>query len=415
MSDREKMLAAAVGLLIAMWGGNWAWQNYSQWQQSAATRQINAATDLQSAQFELSKARAAVKKLRAWREKSLPASVAVAQSQYRAWLVEQLQAANLEIADVSPRSTGQQSAAYQALGYDVEATGKLAGVVEFLDTFYRSDQLHKIGSLRLAPQNDAKELRITLNIEALVVRGTDRNEGLSDGVADRLILDTAEEYVERISKRNPFVAYTPRPAPKPKVVERPRPKPTQKPEFNHAEHARLTGVVSDGEEFQAWVTVQTLGERLYLRTGDDVDIGQFKGTVVDVFEKELLVDTDEGVISVRVGREIDRWQKAHVHSCGQLASFCQLPPGCGTISYLRIPSSRSEKCWWRLLNFTDYSGSNDSVIRRVGLRGVAAPANAVQTPLVCGQVGTWKAKASTIAVELDCGWPRLRSPLLALG
>ncbi len=304
MSDREKMLATVVGLLIALWGGNWAWKNYSQWQQSATTKQINAATDLQSAQFELSKARAAVNKLRAWREQSLPASVAVAQSQYRAWLVEQLQAADLEVADVSPRPTGQQSPAYRALGYEVDASGKLAGVVEFLDTFYRSDQLHKISFLRLAPQNDGNELRVTLNVEALVVGGTDRTDGLSDGVADRLNLDTAEQYVERISKRNPFVAYTPRPAPKPKVVERPRPKPTPKPEFNHAEHARLTGVVSDGEEFQAWVTIQTLGERLYLRTGDDVDIGRFKGTVVDVFEKELLVDTDEGVISVRVGEKL---------------------------------------------------------------------------------------------------------------
>lgn len=309
MSDREKMLAAAVGLLIAIWGGNWAWQNYSDWQQSATTQQINAATDLQSAQFELSKARAAVNQLRTWRKKSLPASVTVAQSQYRAWLVDQLQAADLEVADVIPRPTGQQSPAYQALGYEVTASGNLAGVVKFLDTFYRSDQLHKIGVLALVPQDGADELGITLTIEALVVRGTDRKDGLSDGVADRPKLGTADEYVERISKRNPFVAYTPRPAPKPKVVERPRPKPAPKPEFNHAEHARLTGVVSDGDAYQAWVTIQTLGERLYLRTGDDVDIGQFKGTVVDVLEKELWVDTAEGVISVRVGEKLTDGKK----------------------------------------------------------------------------------------------------------
>lgn len=304
MNDREKKLAAAVGLLVALWVGNWGWQKYSDMHRAALAKRSNAATDLQAALFDLQKTRAAVKELRQWREKSLPSNVAVAQSQYRAWLVERLQEAGLSVADVNPRRSNQQSTAFQALAYEVEATGKLDGVVRFMDSFYRSDQLHKIANLRLTPLAEGGQLRMAVTVEALVVNGTEREEGLASGTSDRLQLASADEYLERIVGRDPFVAYEPPPPPRPKVVERPQPKPAPKPEFNHAEHAKLTGVVSVGDDYQAWVTVQTLGERLYLRKGDDVKVGQFEGTVVDVYEKELVIETDAGVLAFRVGDKL---------------------------------------------------------------------------------------------------------------
>lgn len=304
MNDREKKLALAVGVLVALWVGNWGWQKYSDMYRVASAKQSNAAADLQTALFDLQKTRAAVKDLRQWREKSLPSNVAVAQSQYRAWLVERLQNAGLSVADVTPRRSNQQSTAYQALAYEVEATGKLDGVVRFMDSFYRSDQLHKIANLRLTPLAEGNQLRLGVTVEALVVNGTKREEGLATGTSDRLELASADDYVERIVKRNPFVPYEPPPPPRPKVVERPQPKPVPKPEFNHAEHAKLTGVVSVGDDYQAWVTVQTLGERLYLRKGDQVKVGQFEGTVVDVYEKELVIETDTGVLAFRVGDKL---------------------------------------------------------------------------------------------------------------
>src|SRR5690606_3059483 len=109
---------------------------------------------------------------------------------------------------------------------------------------------------------------------------------------------------DRIVGRDPFVAYkkpVPKPEPRPVVVREERPRPAPRPEFNHAEHAKLTGVVSVGDDYQAWVTVQTLGDKLYLRKGDPVKVGLFEGTVIDVLEKELVVETEAGVTVIRVG------------------------------------------------------------------------------------------------------------------
>lgn len=306
MSDREKKLTAAVVLMVGLWLGNWGWQKYSAWKQAAIAQQSTAASNAQTAFLERQQARVAVNKLGAWREMSLPANPTVAQSQYRAWLIESLQQARLDVDDVNPRRTGQRSDAYEALSYVVTADGPLDAVVRFLTSFYQSDQLHKITTLSLIPMEGSGTLRVSLTVEALVVAGAERKSGLAQGTAERLKLASADEYVERIVARNPFVAYKPPPPPRPdppKVVRKDPPKPS-KPRFNHAEHAKLTGVVSVGDDYQAWVWVQTLDERLFLRKGDEVKVGLFEGTVLDIYQKELLVETDDGVLAFRVGDKL---------------------------------------------------------------------------------------------------------------
>lgn len=298
MSDREKKLGAAVALLVLLWGGNWTWQKYSAWRDDAIARASSAETGSQTAFTEWRQALNQVSKLRDWREQSLPGNLQVAQSEYRGWLIEQLQEARLDVDDVVPQRTGQRSSAYQAISYQVTADGRADAVVRFLDSFYRSDQLHKISSLTLTPVG-SRNVHVMLTVEALMVEGVARKSGLHEGESDRLALASADEYIDRIVDRNPFVAYEPPPPPRkdpPRVVrEEPREEP---PKFNHAEYAKLTGVVSVGDDYQAWVTVDTLGERLFLRAGDDIEVGLFKGKVVRVVEQQLVVETEDGSIVV---------------------------------------------------------------------------------------------------------------------
>ena len=306
MSDREKKLTALVALVLSLWLGNWGWQKYSTWRQAATGRRTSSDSAAQEARLELIQAKQVAARLRNYRERSLPSNPAVAQSQYRAWLVEQLQDTKLEVDDVSPRRSGQRTTAYEPLSYVVTASGKLESVVRFLDRFYRSDQLHKISALRMTPMSDDQRLRITLSVEALVVGGTERASGLASGTSDRLDQPSADEYVKRIVARNPFVAYEPPPPPRrepPKVV-RQAPRAPAKPRFNHAAHAKLTAVVGSKDDLEAWISIQTLGEQLRLRRGDEIEVGQFKGTVLDVYQQELLVETEQGVVAIRLGKTL---------------------------------------------------------------------------------------------------------------
>jgi len=300
MTPREKKLAGAVLLLFLLGGGSWAWTRYSDWSTQAHNSKDSAAAALQTALLDLQKSRASVRKLRDWREKSLPSNLNVAQSQYRAWLLEKLQEAKLNIDDVAPTGGGQRSDAFQSLTFTVNADGKLSAVVKFLDSFYRSDQLHKIGVLRLNPIAGEDNLRVVLSIEALAVNGTTRDTGLAKGQSQRLALASADEYVERIDSRNPFVAYTPPAPPKPKVVSKPRPKPPEKPKFDDSKHAKVTAILG-GEELQAWVHLKTKGETLRVKEGDDLKVGLFEGKVLEVRPRQLVLETPEGVLAVDVG------------------------------------------------------------------------------------------------------------------
>ncbi|QDU55441.1 hypothetical protein [Aeoliella mucimassa] len=306
MNDREKKLAAAVGVIFALWGCYWGWNKYSDWKQTAQKSLTSAQNSLQEAELDKLKAEDAVKQLNEWRNQSLPADPAKAQAQYRGWLVEQLQDARLDVDNVTPRRVTGRSDAYEPVSYQVEATGKLDSVVKFLDTFYRSDLLHKISSLRLTPRDGSSELSVSLSVEALVVDGTERTEGLSEGTSDRLKLASSKEYLDRIVGRNPFAEYKDPPPKLPdRVVTTSQPEPRQpapKPSFNHAEFATVTGFVSDGDDYQAWVWAKTLeDERLRVKRGDAIEVGEFKGTVVDVFKQELVVETPEGLIAFRLG------------------------------------------------------------------------------------------------------------------
>lgn len=300
MTPREKKLAAAVIVLILLGGGSWAWKKYDEWASQARASRDSAAASLQTALLDQQKTRAAVRQLRGWRDKSLPSNTNIAQSEYRAWLLEKLQEAKLDIADVTPTGGGQRSDAFQSLNFTVNADGNLPAVVSFLDSFYRSDQLHKIGVLRLTPLPDSKQLRVVLNIEALVLEGTQRESGLADGKSDRLALESAEKYIDRINGRNLFVAYTPPTPPPAKVVVKEKPKPPEKPKFDDSKHAKVTAILG-GDELQAWVHLKTKGETLRVKQGDELKVGLFEGKVVEVRPQHLVVETPEGVLAVRVG------------------------------------------------------------------------------------------------------------------
>lgn len=77
------------------------------------------------------------------------------------------------------------------------------------------------------------------------------------------------------------------------VVEPPaeevRPEP---PKFNEATQAYLTGLTQSRGDWTAMVHIRTRGETLKLKVGDSFEIGQLKGTVVEVNNKYAVLESE---------------------------------------------------------------------------------------------------------------------------
>lgn len=307
MTKREKMLLAGVIGVIALWGG---WRGLSAYQGALADRRSELRSlerDLSDARLEQALVDEAIQNLESWQERSLPTNLQVAQSEYRGWLVERLSEAGLSFDNVRRVSARPVANAYTAITYLAHAEGDLDQVTRFLHTFYSSRLLHKLTLVRLAPLSGSGKLGLDITVEALIVEGAVRKEGIVEGQSDRLAHSGVEDYLDSIGARNLFVPYTPPPPPRPKpeprvVVERPPPP----PKFDDSKHAYISGVVGDAEGPQAWLNVRTTGETLYLRQGDPFEVGQFQGRVlsINVRDKEVVLESDGQVLKLELGSHL---------------------------------------------------------------------------------------------------------------
>jgi hypothetical protein len=275
-----------------------------------------ASQALNKANIEYQRATYARKMLRQWEQKSLPSDAKVAEAEYRNWLIEQLREAKLSYEYVKPSGGAQRTPRTEAdhipLGFGIQAEGKMDSVLAFLDQFYRSDQLHKITKLSLTPKKNSSENVIaSIDIDALAIQGVDRATGLADGESDRLAHPSSKDYIERIGERNLFAEYVP---PRPPVVRSEPREPRRTftpPKFDDSERAFFNAAVQGREEgaLQAWVNVRTTGESLQLGAGDKFEIGELKGEVASVTSRELVIDTDEGQLAIKIGESLRSGKK----------------------------------------------------------------------------------------------------------
>jgi hypothetical protein len=312
MTPREKKLLALVGLIGLLWGVNLMYGKYVEWYDRAAAEQAEATEALDRAQLEQRRAKYAQRMLRDWQDKSLPTVPQRAQAEYRDWLIRSLKTAELDFEFVKPTGVMRQPSNVidpLSISFAIQTEGKLEDVLQFLDQFYRSDQLHKITKLTLAPKPGDK-VTASIDVEGLLVQGAKRDSGLSEGVSDRLALASAKEYVDRITSRKPFAEYRPAPPPRETVVRTER-KPREIPKFDDSERAYFNAAVQGKEEgkLRAWVNVRTTGESLQLGAGDKFEIGQLKGEVASVSLKQLVIDTEEGTLAIRLGESLRSGKK----------------------------------------------------------------------------------------------------------
>lgn len=296
MNDREKILAAAVAALVALWGMSQGWEKY----QTALERNLNAqhavAQQLSTARTATARGRRAQQKLRQWQRQSLPTNPDIAVSLYQDWLQQQLTAAGLKVKELNIRSPRTSSPDQRQHTLVVSATGKLAELTDFLYRFYHAKHLHRISKAKLTPTDDRSVLKISLTVDALSLAGCKRPDELADGTNDSFqhALDSLRN---NIVSRNLFATY-----------QTAKPQPTEIADAEDAEaaQANFSGINYGQDGWQMSVRMKNTGKVFYYREGDTIEIGQFKGTIekLDGNRRRAIVASEAGRQQIRLGQTL---------------------------------------------------------------------------------------------------------------
>lgn len=205
MSNREKILAASVGLVLVVAAGLFALQNIG----AAFTAQQRAIDEarktVRTKELTIRAGQIARDKITHYEQRSLPADLGEARSQYQEWLLDTTYDFFGDNKMLVKPSGGERSrgAVYDRLKYSIAGVGDLDQLTRFLYRFYDMNYLHRIDSLRIQPIASSKLLKISCDVEALVVNSTTKTE-LGEQQGDRLPPDSLDGYLAHILERNVF-------------------------------------------------------------------------------------------------------------------------------------------------------------------------------------------------------------------
>jgi hypothetical protein len=299
MKQREKILAAAVLLLVVALVGKSMYSRYQRALDARTTEVTEAQEQLLAVSRKLAQSRAAVRQMQDWQARSLPADREKSITLYKSWLLEKAKEAGLEVNDINPSSRPSASTAYTSIGYQVKAHGSLESVATMLYEFYRSPQLHQVTKLQLSRPQGSSKIEVSLDVEALSLPGADATDKLPEGDAKRLKLASLDEYKKTLSDRDLVNVYTPPRPPRDETTA--RREPTAPPKFDEAEDARFTAATGRTDALEAWINVRTTGETMHLAAGDPLKVGALDGKIVSVEPRSLVYESDGKKFRVALG------------------------------------------------------------------------------------------------------------------
>ena len=293
MNTRTKLLLAALAVVgVAVFGD----RGYRQLVEEPARqrekqierldRQISEAED------EIVKSVRAADQLAAFEAWSLPYDDELARARYQDWLlslVEQVKlqqpsvdsGASVPVAIKDP-TTRKSKEAYRRYSFSLRGRGSLEQTTELLYRFYQGGHLHKIRSISLNPTAGGRLLEISLNIEAIGLGRTDREDSLSTITAERLASAERSSY-HLISRRNFF---------------------SQEGDASLGQVV-LSAVTTDRKGIsEAWFATGDGQRPQVLRRGDSLAIPAHQIRVVEIQGQSVLLDVDGTSVPVPLGKSI---------------------------------------------------------------------------------------------------------------
>ena len=304
MSDREKKLLIAVLAVLVFWG---ATQGLDRYRNALAKNQeikLAAEKELASKKMDVARGLDAQMQVNLWRKHSLPTNVDIAESLYQDWLRQLLDDAGLKTNQLTSRSSAfDQSKYYKQHSFVIEADGKLASLIQFLHGFYEAGHLHRISKATLIPMNDRQELSINLTVDAIALNDCRRTDTLSTHSLTAE-LPEFEHWKERIASRNVFALYKP-PAP---PVQEPEAIASHEEPASNAKELRLSSMTQSDSGWRMSVFNSTSGDLLYYEEGDEIELGNLKGTIERLDARRAIIVTESARLQLRLGQSFDQAQ-----------------------------------------------------------------------------------------------------------
>lgn len=208
MNPREKLIAAAIGVLIA---GVLAWFAMSWYfgQMELKQNQLDKLeSEVKKKKTDQRNANLAAERLAKYEAQSLPPDAEVAKSLYEQWLLQI--AAEVEPKLAAPTITAKAPAPvrgiFSRLSFTLKTQAELPQIIDLLYRIQRVDWLHRIDSLSLIPRNDSRLIDVTLTVSALSMRSAPRASKLTEVIAEKYKGTKLADYREPIVNRNFFGA-----------------------------------------------------------------------------------------------------------------------------------------------------------------------------------------------------------------
>jgi hypothetical protein len=303
LNKRERILAITTAVVLAvvlLYFLFTAWQGP---RGALLAQKTNAAAELERKQNRLDLAIKASEQLAEWQERSLPANSETALSLYQNWLLKTARDAGFSGITIDAAQGRRRPGVFQALRLNLQAAASLEELTLFLHRFYQAGHLHQILALGLVPESRGSKLSLQMTVEALSLPATDRTDSLSAAASPHK-LDALDAYRNSIARRNLFAAYQPPARPPAEPARVASPPPPSPPRFDPARHAYLTAIVSVDDRPQAWILARTSGEKFELFEGDAFRIGDTRGKVLRIGQREAEVEFDGQRYIVPLGENL---------------------------------------------------------------------------------------------------------------
>lgn len=205
MNQRERILAMAVGAMVAVFG---LWYFYDWMRTSLDQREKELARiqkQINEKNLVVRRGQKASQQLVRYEQQSLPSNIERAQSLYQDWLLDLVQRHQLSDSNVTAvASSRATNRIYHQFTFSLKGRASLAQATRLMHDFYSADRLHRLRRVRLKPVPDSSALDIEMMIEVLALTTAPDAKELRNAPSDRLKNGTAEDYVKAITERNIF-------------------------------------------------------------------------------------------------------------------------------------------------------------------------------------------------------------------